>query len=264
LQVSGRTVLLTGATGGIGHAIARTLAGRGARLILTGRRADLLEELAAELPGTIIAPADLADPGAVRSLATAHPNVDVVVSNAGLPGSGPLVDYTEEQIDRVLAVNLRAPVMLARAFVPEMVRHGSGHIVLMSSLLDRAPMPGSVLYNLTKSGLRSFGASLRMDLRGTGVGVSVVSPAFVGDAGMFADSGASLPRGVRLVTAREVADAIVSAVESDRAEVLVAPLSLKVGATVAAVVPHLAARVAGWLGGDELAETMAEKQADKR
>jgi uncharacterized protein len=264
LQLAGRSILLTGATGGLGRAIATAFAARGARLVLSGRKPEALEELAAALPDAVVAPADLTDPASLRALAESHPDVDVVVANAGMPGSGALDSFSEDEIDRVLDVNLRAPIVLARLYVPRMRARGSGHLVLMSSLSGRAPVAGGALYSATKFGLRGFGASLRADLRGTGVGVSIVSPGFVHEAGMFADSGAALPPGFRTVSPERVADATISAVERDRSEVTVAPLELRLGTTLAAVAPELASRVATKLGGDRLAERMAEGQADKR
>jgi short-subunit dehydrogenase len=264
LQLAGRSILLTGATGGLGHAIAAAFAARGARLVLSGRKPDVLEALAASLPDAVVAPADLTDPASLRALAEAYPDVDVVVANAGMPGSGTLESFSEDEIDRVLDVNLRAPIILARHYVPRMHARGSGHLVLMSSLGGRAPVAGGALYSATKFGLRGFGASLRADLRGTGVGVSIVSPGFVHDAGMFADSGAALPPGFRTVSPEQVADATISAIERDRSEVTVAPLELRLGTTLAAVAPDLASRMATKLGGDRIAERMAEGQADKR
>jgi short-subunit dehydrogenase len=264
LQLAGRSILLTGATGGLGHAIAAAFASRGARLVLSGRKPDVLEALAGSLPDAVVAAADLTDPASLRALVEAHPDVDVVVANAGMPGSGALDSFSEDEIDRVLDVNLRAPVMLARLYVPRMRARGSGHLVLMSSLSGRAPVAGGALYSATKFGLRGFGASLRADLRGTGVSVSIVSPGFVHEAGMFADSGAALPPGFRTVSPEQVADATISAVERDRGEVTVAPLELRLGTTLAAVAPELASRMATKLGGDRVAERMAEGQADKR
>src|SRR6185312_6069102 len=144
-----------------------------ARLVLSGRRPDVLESLASSVPDAVVAPADLTDPASVRALAEAHPDVDVVVANAAMPGSGRLESFTEEQIDRVLDVNLRAPIVLSRLYVPSMRDRGSGHFVFMSSLSGRAPVAGGSLYAATKFGLRGFGASLRADLRGTGIGVSI-------------------------------------------------------------------------------------------
>src|SRR5271168_3447960 len=142
MEIGGTRVLLTGATGGIGQAIARALAGKGAHVVLTGRRADVLEPLAGELGGTALA-VDLSDPAATAQLAEDAGAIDILVANAGLPGNGSLDSFSEEQVDRVLDVNLRAPIELTRALAPAMVARGHGHFVFISSLSGKAAAPGS-------------------------------------------------------------------------------------------------------------------------
>ena len=132
LERRGRA-LLTGATGGIGQAIARALAARGARLVLTGRRADVLEPLAAEIGGRAVV-CDLAEAAEVERLLGEVGDVDVLVANAALPASGALSTFSVEELDRALAVNLRAPMVLARALSAGMVARGRGHLVFVSSL----------------------------------------------------------------------------------------------------------------------------------
>src|SRR5207245_1516658 len=116
MELAGRTALLTGATGGLGRAIAQALAGRGASLALSARKAEALAALAAELPGEghRVLPVDLAEPGAAERLASEAGEVDVLVANAGLPGAGWLADFTPEQVQRALRVNLEAPMLLAQ------------------------------------------------------------------------------------------------------------------------------------------------------
>src|SRR3954469_1976384 len=134
-ELDGARVLLTGATGGIGHAIAHALHERGARVAITGRRAEALDTLASEL-GDRVEPleADLADRDAVDSLAERAGRGDGLVSNAGLPAAGRVETFSTEEIDRAVDVNLRAPIQLARALVPAMVERGAGHVVLVSSM----------------------------------------------------------------------------------------------------------------------------------
>jgi uncharacterized protein len=260
--VNGR-VLITGATGGIGQAIARAFATRGATVMLSGRRADVLEPLASELGGQALA-CDLSDRDEVDRLVRDAGEIDVLVTNAALPASGMLLELSQEQIDRMLEVNLRAPVALARAFAPEMVRRRRGHMVFISSLAGKVASPASSIYSATKFGLRGFALGLRQDLQADGVGVSVVLPGFIREAGMFADAKIELPRGVGTRSPQDVASAVLQAVERDRAEIEVAPAGLRVGAAFAALAPQLAATVSRRLGGEKTAAELAAGQTDKR
>lgn len=263
MNLAGAHVLLTGATGGLGHAIARALAARGASLTLTGRRAELLEPLAAELGGSAVA-ADLADPAAPARLLADAGQVDVLVANAGLPGSGALTSFSEEQIDRALTVNLRAPMMLAHALTPGMVGRGRGHLVFMSSLNGRAAPTGTSVYSATKFGLRGFGLALREDLAEKGVGVSVILPGFISDAGMFAESGAKLPPYIGTKKPEDVARAVVKAIEQNRAELDVAPLPLRAGTVLASQAPGPVGAVQRRLGAVKTSESIGRGQTDKR
>ncbi len=263
MQIDGSTVLLTGASGGLGHAIARAVSTRGGKLILTGRRTDVLEPLAAELSARALA-VDLSDPGAIDGLLADSGEVDILIANAGLPGSGRLESFTTEQIDRALDVNLRAPIMLAHALAPPMLARGRGHMVFVSSLSGKAATPGTAIYNATKFGLRGFTLALRADLHASGVGVSGVFPGFIRDAGMFAEAGVTLPKGVGTRTPEDVARGVLQAIERDRAEVDVAPLTMKASTMFAGVAPELAARTARMLGSEELAHATAAGQRDKR
>jgi short-subunit dehydrogenase len=263
VNLAGRTVLLTGATGGLGHAIARRLRAEGCELVLTGRRADLLAPLAAETAARSLA-VDLTDPEAVQRLASECAEVDVLVSNAGLPGTGQLTSFSVEQLDRALAVNLRAPMVLARELAVRMVARRSGHMVFMSSLAGKVGPARSSVYSATKFGLRGFAQSLREDLRASGVGVSAIFPGFVRDAGMFHDTGTKLPPGLGTVAPDAVADAVVRAIERNRGEIDVAPVSLRAGAIAGGLAPDLAAAVSRRLGGTGVAEQHVAMQRDKR
>ncbi len=261
--VSGN-VLITGATGGLGQAIARAFAQRGANLILTARRTELLETLAAEMGGRAVR-CDLVDRHDVQRLIedVTDSAVDVFVANAGVPASGELIALSQDRIDRILEVNLRAPVALARALAPGMIERRHGHMVFISSLSGRAASPASSLYAATKFGLRGFALSTRQDLRSHGVGVSVVLPGFIRDAGMFAEAGAKLPPGVGTKSPGQVAAAVLAAVERDRAEIDVAPVALRLGSRFAGAAPEIAATAQRLLGGGNVAADLAEGHRGK-
>jgi short-subunit dehydrogenase len=263
MQISGKTILVTGATGGIGHAIARRLAAEGATLVLTGRRTEVLEPLGAELGARTIG-VDLADLDAVARLADDCADADGLVANAALPASGPLLDYAPEHIARAVTVNLHAPILLARLLAERMVGRGDGHLLFISSLSGKAAAPGSSLYSATKFGLRGFSQGLREDLRGTGVGVSTVFPGFISDAGMFADTGATLPRGVGTRSPEQVAAAVVAAITANKSEIDVAPFGLRMGAKLAGVAPEFAAKASLRMGGGNIARAIGDAQTDKR
>jgi short-subunit dehydrogenase len=265
VQLGGARALVTGATGGIGNAIAQALHARGAHVVLSGRRREALDELAARLGDRAeVLVADLAEPGAAAALAEAAGAVDVLVANAALPASGRVDDFDPDQIDRALDVNLRAPIQLTRALLPGMLERGHGHLVYVSSLSGKVASPRSGIYSATKFGLRGFAAGLREDVEPRGIGVSVVFPGFVRDAGFFADSGVKLPPWVGTRTPDQVAAAIVTGVERGRAELDVAPLGLRLGTRVAALAPVSIARLQRRLGSERIADALADAQRDKR
>jgi short-subunit dehydrogenase len=256
-------VLLTGASGGIGAAIARAFAARGATLVLSGRRVEVLEALADEVGGRAVA-CDLSQREEVDRLIGEAGDVDVLVANAGLPASSVFTELRQDEIDRMLEVNLRAPIALARALAPAMIARRNGHLVFISSLAGKAASPASAIYSATKFGLRGFGLGIREDLRPHGVGVSVVLPGFIREAGIFADAGVELPRGVGTRSPEDVAEAVVRAIERNRAEVEVAPMGLRLGASLASLAPELAAAASRKMGGDRVASELAAGQRDKR
>lgn len=267
MKLGGSTVLLSGATGGLGRAIAAALAGRGATLVLSARKEDALAELVDALPGdghrAVVT--DLSGEGAPQRLAAEAGEVDVLVANAGLPGTGRLDDFSQEQLERVLRVNLEAPIRLSRELIGGMQERGRGHLVFVSSLSGKAASPRASLYAATKFGLRGFALGLREDLWKRGIGVSLVSPGFVREAGMFHDSGARAPGVLGTTSPQRVADAVVTAIERNRHEVAVAPMIQRLLANFALRRPELAARIAYRRGsGARVAQSVADGQADKR
>lgn len=265
MRLDGATALLTGATGGLGRAIAQSLARRGATVVLSSRKADELEQLANSLPGTghRIVVSDLAEDGATFTLLEQAGDFDVLIANAALPASGKLAGFSRRDIDRALRVNLEAPVHMTRELLPRWQARNRGHFVFVSSISGFAATPSASLYAATKFGLRGFALNLREDLRKSDVGVSVITPGAIRDAGMFAESGAPPPPGLGTGTPEQVGDAVVRAIERDKAEISVAPVRQRVLARVAMLSPEFVGRLAG-ATAERASAAIAAGQLDKR
>lgn len=206
--------------------------------MLSGRRETELTTLAGELARvTRVVPADLAVIEDVRRLVVQAGAVDVLVANAGLPANGNLSELTVEDVARAADINIRSTLLLTRLLVPAMLERGSGHVVIIGSLAGLACTPRSSVYNASKFALRGFGHALHEELRGTGVGVSLVSPTFVSDTGMWANTGLRATHSE--VTPAQVSDACLEAISKNRAEILVAPRLQRLVARMACVLPEL-------------------------
>ena len=268
MELEGKTVLVSGATGGIGRAIAEALAAEGAALILSSRRGEELGRLASSLPGGAerhrAAVADLAEPGAAEELIERAGDLDGLVANAALPASGRLENFSSEEVQRALRVNLESPILMARALAPGLAAKGRGHLVFISSLSGKIGSPRSALYSSTKFGLRGFAFGLREDLHPHGVGVSIVSPGFVRGAGMWADADVDPPPMIGTTTPEKVAQAVVRAIERDRNEITVAPLRQRFVAEIGYRHPEIAARLQRRGGAERIADELAAGQSDKR
>jgi short-subunit dehydrogenase len=248
MEINGASILITGASGGLGAVMARELAARGARLVLSARNVALLDQLAAETDAEVVV-ADLADRADVERLAARAASCDVLVANAGTGSDPKLAELTEADIDQSLEVNLRSPIVLAHAFAQAKIQAGKpGQIVLVGSLAGIAASPGTRMYNATKFGLRGFALSFRQDLEGTGVGCSLVSPGFIRDAGMFANNDIELPPGVRTKAPADVAAGVVRAITKNPTEVFVSPTELRLASTLGGIAPGLSAAIQRKLG----------------
>ncbi|MFE3190542.1 SDR family NAD(P)-dependent oxidoreductase [Nocardia sp. NPDC059240] len=262
MDLRGAKILLTGATGGIGRTLATELARRGGDMVLTGRRIELLEPLAEKVGGRAI-PADLTDRDEIEKLMREAGEIDVLIANAALPAGGPLPDFSIDEVDRALDVNLRAPIVMAKLAADHMSARRRGHLVFLSSLAGKTATAQESLYSATKFGLRGFALALRADLRHHNVGVSTLFPGYIRDAGMVVDAGVTLPRGVGTRSPRDVARATVRAIEKNRAELDVAPLSLRSIALLGGLAPNLAAALQRGLGAETIAGQLAEGQRYK-
>lgn len=263
-DLRGKTVLLTGASTGLGPHIARRLHRAGAKFVLSARNEAALEQLADELGGARVIAADLSRAGEPERLAEEAGPVDVLVSNAGIPATGRLPTFKIEEIDRAIAVNLRAGIVLAAKLLPGMLERKSGHMVFMSSIAGKLPSGGETMYNATKFGIRGFALALREELWGTGVGVSVISPTFVSEAGMWAVTGLKAHPIAGEVSPAQVADAVWAAITRNKREMDVVPIQLRTVLKLQALTPGVFATTARWMGATRSNEDLDERQRDKR
>jgi NADP-dependent 3-hydroxy acid dehydrogenase YdfG len=217
VEPKGAIVVVTGASAGIGEATAVAFAKRGAAVVLVARRLERLESLAARIEaagGSALAmKVDVTVPAEVDGLpALVHEvfgrHADVLVNNAGVPGGGPFQGLTYEQIRRVVDVNLLGVMYGTRAFLPQMLRDGRGHVVNVASLAGRFAAPGAALYSATKHAVVAFSESTNYDAERRGLHVTAINPGFVATEGFPQND---LPP--RLVMRPErVAEAIVKVV----------------------------------------------------
>jgi 3-hydroxy acid dehydrogenase/malonic semialdehyde reductase len=215
------TVLVTGATAGFGQAIARRFVRDGHRVIATGRRAERLEALRAELGEAMLPfPLDVTDAAAVRTLPGGLPQgweaVDVLVNNAGLAlGVSPAQQAEIEDWETMVTTNVTGLMRMTHALLPGMVARDRGHIVNISSTAARYPYPGGNVYGASKAFVTQLSANLKADLVGTGVRVTDLEPGLVGGSefstvrfGGDAAKAASIYAGTTPLTPEDIAEAV--------------------------------------------------------
>jgi uncharacterized protein len=239
------TVLITGASSGIGAATAELLGRRGMRLLLSGSgRDDRLDAVAARTGGLALA-ADLADAAGCADLAgraLAAGPVDVLVANAGIGWAGPFTAMDETDVDRLIAVNLAAPIRLARALLPGMYERSRGRLVFVTSIAGAVGVGGEAVYSATKAGLACFAEALRYEAASHGVTVSVMVPGVI-DTPFFERRGRPYDRRrPRPIPPERVARAIEAAIRTGRAETIV-PSWLTIPARLHGAAPGLFRRL---------------------
>jgi len=233
-DLTGMTALVTGASGGIGGAVARALAAQGAKLALSGTRAEALQALADELEGTAVLPCDLADGAAVDALVPAAivalGQLDILVNNAGVTRDNLAMRMKDEEWDTVLRVNLEAAFRLCRAACKPMMRARFGRIVSITSVVGVTGNPGQVNYAASKAGLIGMSKALAQEVASRGITVNCVAPGFI----VSAMTGA-LPEAQR--------DALTARIPAGR---------LGDGPDIGAAVAYLASREAAYVTGQTL------------
>jgi short-subunit dehydrogenase len=245
-----KTILVTGASGGLGTHITLKLAQMGAKLALVAFPGTGLEELAkkinAEGGQAVFLATDLANEvERHRVVDFVHEklgNIDILINNAGIEFTSNYHDLSEQDINKIIAVNLVAPMILSRLILPEMLQRKQGHIVNISSLAGKAGPACQEPYAATKAGLVAFTASLRATYYGTGVSASVICPGFV-EAGIYAklkrETGYSAPALLGTSKPEAVVAAVIRAINSDLPEVIVNGLPVRPLFATSALFPRL-------------------------
>ena len=241
MQLAGKVAIVTGASHGIGAATARALTARGATVVVAGLDDEALASLADDLGGSWLG-VDVRDPGhaddLVKHTLDTHGRLDVVVANAGIGHAGEVADMTAARVCDLVDINVRGPMLLARAALAPMLAQRAGALVFISSIAGSVLVPRESVYSATKAAVEAFAEPLREELRGSGVTVSTVAPGVVATR-FFDDRGEPYERRFpRPVGPEVIAAAVVRAIESGRRHTVV-PRWLAIASRMRAIAPRL-------------------------
>ena len=184
-DLTGKTALVTGASGGIGSCIARALHGQGAQVVLTGTRREALDELAASLgDGAFVMTANLSDAEEVAGIAAAATElagapIDILVNNAGITRDGLMMRMKDEDWDAVMDVNLKAAMILSRSVMRPMMKNRWGRIIQISSIVGYTGNPGQANYAAAKAGMAGFTKALAAEVASRGITANMIAPGFI-------------------------------------------------------------------------------------
>ena len=183
-ELTGKTALVTGATGGLGAEIARALHTQGAKVVLSGTRENVLADLASELPGAVIAAANLSDAASVDGLVgraeeAAGAGLDILIANAGITRDGLILRMKDEDWDTVIKVNLEAYFRLARAATKGMMKRRHGRIIGITSVVGVTGNPGQTNYAASKAGMIGFSKALAQEVASRNITVNCIAPGFI-------------------------------------------------------------------------------------
>jgi short-subunit dehydrogenase len=270
-KLSGRTALITGASRGIGIHIAKALAARGVNLVLVARNAESLEQAATLLNSSSVKVFTIAaDVGHINQLSSLVDEadgltggIDILINNAGIDVCVPYDQMTTEDIAQITDVNLIAPMILSKLFLPKMIKRGEGHIVNMASLSGLVGTPYDETYTATKHGLVGFSRSLRITALGESypVGISVVCPGFISDTGMWndveKDTNLKVPSSIGTSPPEKVTKAVLRAIIKDRLETIVNPTPIRPLLMLQSLIPSIAPWLTKKTGTVELMKKVA-------
>jgi short-subunit dehydrogenase len=254
-RLSGKSVVLTGASQGLGVVMARALAAEGADLLLAARSEDKLKAVALAMPpGThVFTQVTDVTSAAGRSALLARANaefgaLDVLINNAGVEDLGVYAEQEPAVLRRIVETNLLAPMFLTREVLPAMLKRRSGQVVNISSLAGRTGMPFGAAYSASKGGLAEWSISLAAELRDSGVAVSVICPGFVTETGMFSRKDAPAPKSIGASSPEAVARAVLKVLRTRKVEVVVNPKPVRLLMALKALSPEAALAVGRRLG----------------
>ena len=183
-DLAGKVVLLTGATGGIGKSIAKGMKEKGAKLIISGTKQDILDELSSELgDGTKAITTDLTSKESVLSLAKEAENcfgqIDILINNAGITSDNLFIRMKDEEWENVINVNLSASMRLTRQIIKGMLKRKSGRIIFISSIVGLTGNPGQANYSASKSALSGLAKSIALEVAARGITCNLIAPGFI-------------------------------------------------------------------------------------
>jgi len=250
-SLAGKTALVTGASRGIGEFIVEALLAEGMKVALAARSLDDLTSVQARLDPegqrTAILQCDVVDAGAcretVRAATAALGDIDVLVNNAGVEVLSAFADGDIDKMRQIIDINVIGLLQMTHAVLPLMLSRGHGQIANIASLAGLTPVPYNAVYSASKHAVVGFSDSLRMELEGSGVGVSAICPGFVREAGMFSRHSEDAPAMAGTSSPREVAEAVLKAIKGNRRSIVVSPPTAKLSPVLRAVAPGLYRRV---------------------
>lgn len=270
MELSGKVAIVTGASRGIGVVIAERLAEKGSSLALVARSEADLKETANRIQSkgvrAIAIAADVTQRDDLEKIVTRTEQElgppDILVNNAGIETLAHFETLPLDEIESVIATNVTALVSLTRVVTPGMIERGRGHIVNISSTAGKTAAPFYTVYSASKHAVVGFSWSLRAELRDRGVAVSVVCPPYVADTGMFNDRGQTPPKMLGTVTADDVANAVVRAIESNKAEIVIGKLLFRVADVASAISPELPIAIGRRSGSYDFIQSMIPELDD--
>ncbi|MBW4612664.1 MAG: SDR family NAD(P)-dependent oxidoreductase [Desmonostoc vinosum HA7617-LM4] len=266
-SIAGKTVLLTGASGGIGAFIARALAKEQATVVSVSRSQAILEQISAEVEALggkgISIPFDISKVEElsilVQQINQLAGQIDIVINNAAVEKYRPFQNYSLEDIYSILTTNLIAGMELTRLILPSMIARNSGHVVNIASGSGKKGAPYNSIYSASKAGLIMWADALRQELADTNVEISVVCPGYTA-AGMFVAFGQPAPSLARVAQPNDVAIAVLKAIKENQPEVMLDGVLTRLLFSNIQLFPKFGDAIYQWIGLRKLNKTCAENQ----